>query len=388
MHLITPELRGYAWGTTDDIAGLLGLEPTGAPIAEAWWGAHESGPSVAHTPDGVERLDALIAAQAESCLGGDCARRWGDRLPFLLKLLAINKPLSIQVHPTTSQARAGFEEERRDAAATSYAFEDPFHKPEMVFALTSLRVLAGVRPVHELRADLESLGTAGAKRLAGVLTDDISDFISLAFAGAGDAETLAALAERGSAAPEGSSLRVSADALAAFPGDAGAIVALALNVVDLAAGESLFIGAGVLHSYQAGLGIEVMANSDNVVRAGLTPKHVDVPLLLSLASTRSAPAARPHTQVTGAAVTLLSEADEFALTVVTDGHAEVPAGPRVVLVVQGEASLACAAESTSLQRGQAVFARHSEGPIRVSARGTTVIAHLPERSSVGDVRIS
>ncbi|MFN3866256.1 MAG: mannose-6-phosphate isomerase, class I, partial [Demequina sp.] len=377
MHLITPELRGYAWGTTGDIAGLLGLEPTGEPIAEAWWGAHESGPSIAHTPEGVERLDALIAAEPASCLGDPCARQWGDRLPFLLKLLAIAKPLSIQVHPTTAQAREGFEAERRDPATDEYEFQDPFHKPEMVFALTRLQVLAGVRPLDDLRADLEVLGTAGAARLAAVVGDDIADFISLALADGCDEETLAALATHGRAAPEGSSLRVSADALAAFPGDAGAIVALALNVVDLAAGESLFIGAGVLHSYQAGLGIEVMANSDNVVRGGLTPKRVDVPLLLRLATTTPGPAARPRVEVAGAAITLEAEAEEFALTVVTDGRAAVPAGPRVVLVVQGEAEIGCDGAPMTLQRGQAAFARDSEGPMQVKVRGTAVIAHLP-----------
>ncbi|MFW7413790.1 mannose-6-phosphate isomerase, class I [Demequina sp. SO4-18] len=377
MHLITPALRDYAWGTRDDIVGLLNIEPTGGPVAEAWWGAHESGPAHAHTPDGIERLDSLIAADPASCLGDECARSYGVRLPFLLKLLAIDKPLSIQVHPTMEQARAGFAAERREGSVGPYEFQDPFHKPEMVFALTNLRVLAGVRPVEDLRADLRSLGTADADRLAAAVGDDISEFVSLALSGEVGEATLAALAERGRSAPEGSSLRVSADALTEFPGDAGALVALGLNVVDLAAGESLFIGAGVLHSYQRGLGIEVMANSDNVVRGGLTPKRVDVPLLLSLAQTTPGPAARPRVDMAGAAVTLVPAVDEFALTVVTDGVAAVPAGPRVVLVVQGEAEVACDGGAMTLRRGQAAFGRHSEGPMRVRASGATVIAHLP-----------
>ncbi|MFW2512253.1 mannose-6-phosphate isomerase, class I [Demequina sp. SO4-13] len=377
MHLITPALRDYAWGTRDDIVGLLDIEPTGGPVAEAWWGAHESGPAHAHTPNGIERLDSVIAGEPASCLGDDCARRWGVRLPFLLKLLAIDKPLSIQVHPTSEQARAGFEEERREGSVGPYEFQDPFHKPEMVFALTSLRVLAGVRPVDDLRSDLQLLGTPDAARLAEAVQDDIAEYISLALCGGAGEDTLAALAERGRSAPEGSPLRVSADALAQFPGDAGAMVALALNVVDLAAGESLFIGAGVLHSYQRGLGIEVMANSDNVVRGGLTPKRVDVPLLLRLASTTPGPASRPRADVEGAAVTLVPEVDEFALTVVTDGTATVPAGPRVVLVVQGEAEVECDDGTMTLRRGQAVFGRYSEGPMRVRARGATVVAHLP-----------
>lgn len=379
MHLISPELRGYAWGTTDDIAGLLGLEPTAAPIAEAWWGAHESGPAQAATPEGLRRLDEVIAAEPASCLGDKGALQWGDRLPFLLKLLAIAKPLSIQVHPTPEQARAGFESARLRPAGEVSDFNDPFHKPELVFALTRLRVLAGVRPVEDLRADLAQLATPGAERLASVLNGDITEYMALALAGEAGEDTLAALAEQGCSAPEGSSLRVSADALRSFPGDPGALVALALNVVDLGPGESLYVGAGVLHSYQSGLGIEVMANSDNVVRAGLTPKHVDVPLLLSLAETSPAPAARPHVEHAGAAVTLMTEAEEFALTVVTDGHAEIPAGPRVVVAVQGDVDVECDDDSCTLERGKAAFARHSDGPMRVEARGTTVIAHLPAR---------
>ncbi len=379
MHLLTPELRDYAWGTTDDIAGLLGIEATERPIAEAWWGAHESGPAKAETSEGPRGLDELIATEPASCLGEKSAREWGDRLPFLLKLLAIAKPLSIQVHPTAEQARAGFESSRLRPAGAVSDFKDPFHKPELVFALTHLRVLAGVRPVEDLRADLTQLGTAGADRLAAVLNGDISEYLSLALAGEAGEDTLAALAQRGEASPEGSSLRVSAQALEAFPGDPGALVALALNVVDLTPGESLFVGAGVLHSYQSGLGIEIMANSDNVVRAGLTPKHVDLPLLLSLASTSPAPADCPDVELNGAATTLTTEADEFALTVVTDGDAEIPAGPRVVVVVDGDSEVESDEDSCRLERGQAAFVRHSEGPMRVRARGTTVVGHLPVR---------
>ena len=377
MHLITPVLRDYAWGTTGDIAELLGIAPTGAPIAEAWWGTHDTAPSAAQLDDGPHSLRDLIASEPDSCLGPVQHRRWGARLPFLLKLLAIDKPLSIQVHPTLAQARAGFDRENA-ARAPTRQFRDPYHKPELVYALTPMTVLAGVRDCDALREDLSTLRTSAADGLAHTLgAGRLDAFMRAALALDDGGETLDALAEAGGRSPESSSLRVSADALARFPGDRGAIVALALNVVELAPGDAVYTGAGVLHSYQSGLGIEVMANSDNVVRAGLTPKHVDVSLLLELADTVPSAPERPDLSLEGAAVTLTTPAEEFALTVVTDGAVDVPAGPRIVLVVQGEATVRSDEEERGLRRGQAVFVRADEGAAHVVATGTAVVAHLP-----------
>ncbi|GIG53701.1 mannose-6-phosphate isomerase, class I [Demequina activiva] len=370
-------LRDYAWGTTRDIPELLGLPFTGQPVAEAWWGAHDSAPSHADSDHGDLTLDALIAEDPAQCLGQESADRWGARLPFLLKLLAIHKPLSIQVHPTLEQAREGFAAEQRGTGGAPHQFLDPFHKPEMVYALTPMTVLAGVRPLEALSADLALVRTPGSAALADALASgNLDDYITAALAGAADERTLAALARAGADAREGSNLAVAASALEHFPGDPGAMVALALNVVHLAPGEAVYTGAGVLHSYQSGLGIEVMANSDNVVRAGLTPKRVDVPLLLRLAHTEPCPAAHPEVTHAGAAVTLTTEAEEFALTVVTDGAAEVPPGPRIVLVVQGSALIDAGGETLELPRGQAVFVPHGRGSARVAVAGTAVVAHL------------
>lgn len=380
MHPLTPVLREYAWGTSTDITELLGLEPTGGPVAEAWWGAHEDGPSTVHRDVGDIPLDALVAGEPASCLGPAAYEEWGPRLPFLLKVLAIDKPLSIQVHPSAAPAREGYEREQAHPTDAPRTYHDPFHKPEMVLAFTHMRVLAGVRPLADLRGDLAQLGTAGASRLSAAVSEHLDDYINLALAGDGGDETLQALARVGANAPEGSSLRVCADALVSFPGDAGALVALAMNVVDLAPGESLFVGAGMLHSYQSGIGIEIMASSDNVVRAGLTPKPVDVPLLLSLATTQPVEPERPTVVQDGAATTMTTQAREFALTVVSDGEAKVPAGPRIVLVTTGTATVVSAECTTELASGQAVFVRDSDGPVSLHAQGRTVVAHLPHTS--------
>jgi len=374
---MTPVLRDYAWGTTRDIPELLGLPETGEPVAEAWWGAHVSAPSQASSEDGPVALDELIVADPDRCLGADAAGRWGARLPFLLKLLAIHKPLSIQVHPTLEEARQGFAAEQRGTGGRPHSFQDPYHKPEMVYALTPMTVLAGVRPLADTAGDLEVLGTPAAAALAATLeTGDLEDFIVATLGGGVDEATFSALATVGAQAPEGSSLAVAAHALSHFPGDPGAMVALALNVVPLAPGEAVYTGAGVLHSYQSGLGIEVMANSDNVVRAGLTPKQIDVPLLLQLSDTRPAPPARPHVDHQGPAVTLTTEAEEFALTVVTDGATTVEPGPRIVLVVQGSAVVEADGQRLELSRGQAAFVPFARGEGSIAAQGSAVIARL------------
>ncbi|MFV0633741.1 mannose-6-phosphate isomerase, class I [Demequina sp.] len=377
MHFLTPVLRDYAWGTTHDIPQLLGIRHNGQPVAEAWWGAHDSSPSRVHNHSGPAPLDELVGTDPEGCLGPDAVARWGARLPFLLKILAIHKPLSIQVHPTLEQAREGFAREQRGTGGLPHQFLDPFHKPEMVVALTPMTILAGVRDLDVIADDLRQLGTPGAHVLRATLArGDLHDFISAAIAGAADDHTLAALAEAGDAAPHGSSLAVAASALRSFPGDSGALIALGLNAVELAKGEAIYTGAGVLHSYQSGVGIEIMANSDNVVRAGLTPKTIDVPLLLELSHTEPCAPGRPERTEGDGHVHLTTDAEEFALTVVTR-EASIPAGPRIVLAVEGAASIHSESGSLDLIRGQAAFVAYSDGPVEVRSQGLTAVARVP-----------
>ena len=381
MQRLTPTLRHYDWGTRDDIPRLLGFDADGLPYAEAWWGAHDSAPSWVPDDCGHLPLDELIAQNPSEMLGVAAGERWGARLPYLLKVLAIAKPLSIQVHPTLEQAREGFAREQRGTGGLPHSFLDPFHKPEMVVAITPMRVLAGVRELADTAADLRALGTARAEVLADLLSGapDASAFLEDVLRHGADDATYDALARVSAASADGTHLRAAGDALASFPRDPGAIVALALNLVDLAPGEAVFTGAGVLHSYQSGVGIEIMANSDNVVRAGLTPKHIDVPLLLRLADARPAPAARPAIEAVGAARHLATDAEEFALTMVADGTTEIPPGPRIMLCVSGLARVRANGEEKTLAPGQAVFVRASLGPAVVvaDAGGIVAVARTP-----------
>ncbi|WP_246126324.1 mannose-6-phosphate isomerase, class I [Nesterenkonia populi] len=305
--MINP-FRDYAWGSTTAFSRLFGWEAAQTPQAEMWMGAHPTGTSRVETAEGeTVGLDALLAERPE--LLGAAAEQFGQ-LPFLLKVLAAEKPLSIQAHPTVEQAKAGFEgEESAGIALGSPArcYPDAHHKPELIVALTDFSALTGFRPhadaaeelgrVHAL-AEERGYDDAALTAVISTLTRQLGgrdyaaalDFIlaSGQEQTAQAAQALAALVQM----PAPSADRLSAAAwdtlsriAAKFPGDPGIFVALLLNRVDLQPGEGLYLPAGNLHAYLGGAGVEIMANSDNVLRGGLTSKHIDVPALIDVAET-------------------------------------------------------------------------------------------------------
>ncbi|MEU9088460.1 mannose-6-phosphate isomerase, class I [Streptomyces sp. NPDC048357] len=291
MDRLTNTIRPYAWGSTTALPTLLGVEPTGEPQAELWMGAHSGAPSRLDRGAGQVALSDVIAADPEGELGAATVAKFGPRLPFLLKILAAGAPLSLQVHPDPAQAKAGFEDEERrgvpiDAGHRNY--KDPNHKPEMICALTAFDGLCG------FRAPLDA-----AELLAGLDVDSLKPYVDLLHAHPEEAalrEMLTAVltADRAEMAHTVHETAAAAERLGGpyapyatlahhFPGDPGVIAAMLLNHVRLQPGEAMFLGAGVPHAYIDGLGVELLANSDNVLRAGLTPKHVDVPELLRIA---------------------------------------------------------------------------------------------------------
>ncbi|MGC3003584.1 mannose-6-phosphate isomerase, class I [Streptomyces sp. G35A] len=286
MDRLDNTIRPYAWGSTTALPRLLGTEPTGEPQAEMWMGAHPGAPS----RTGRGTLVEVIDADPETELGAASVARFGPRLPFLLKLLAAGAPLSLQVHPDLEQAKEGYaDEERRgipvDAPHRNY--KDANHKPELICALTEFDGLCGFR--DPLRA---------AELLDGLGVDSLKPYVDLLHAHPEDAALREVLTAILTADPDGMAGTVMEAAAACdrlggpyapyadiahhYPGDPGVIAAMLLNHVRLQPGEALFLGAGVPHAYLDGLGVEIMANSDNVLRCGLTPKHVDVPELLRI----------------------------------------------------------------------------------------------------------
>ena len=284
-------LKDYAWGSVTAIPDLLGVAESGDPQAEMWLGAHAAAPSVVEG-DAV-RLDALIADHP-GLLGGSAASG-APRLPFLMKVLAAAMPLSLQVHPTLDQARAGF---ARDEAAglpidhPQRTYRDDQHKPEIIVAISSFKALCGFRDPAVAGAELaELLGgpmrTGVGAELAGVLSEPdpraaLRGALRLILSGRPEVRTLAGAASQAAERSSGRLADTTRIVGAAFGDDPGVLGAALLNRVDLAPGEALYLDAGNIHAYLSGLGIEAMAPSDNVLRGGLTTKHVDVDGLLEI----------------------------------------------------------------------------------------------------------
>ncbi|MCW3493771.1 mannose-6-phosphate isomerase, class I [Microbacterium sp. SSM24] len=275
---LTNEPRDYEWGSATLIAGLAGRVPTGRPEAEVWFGDHPGDPSV--TPDG-RTLDVWLAEEGR-------ATGAPEHLPYLLKLLAAASALSIQAHPSQPQAQAGFAREEaagipRDADDRIYRDEN--HKPELIVAVSDeFRALAGLRDLETSRRLVAALGS-GARPLAErLLVPDVSlrDVLGWALSSEArdDVRDVIAAAVVATSDEFDDELSVVRTLQQRFPDDPGIVVALLMNLVTLRRGEGMFVPAGVLHAYLEGLGVELMAASDNVLRGGLTPKHVAVEELL------------------------------------------------------------------------------------------------------------
>lgn len=425
MDLLTGIVRSYAWGDREAIATMQKRSPTGEPEAELWFGAHPIAPSLLGD-SGASLLEA-VDTRSESVLGRDVANRFG-RFPYLLKVLAAAEPLSIQAHPSLGAAAAGFAREEAagipiDSSVRTY--RDDNHKPELICALTPFEAKCGFRsplavagsidtvldskPRNGKAGDdrggelLEQLGrrlTAGSDQPAAI-ADALDWLLKLAPDEVSAAVERLVAATDGCRAPVenevendvgteveselGKEIRWTAELHRRHPYDVGVVVSLLLNHVTLAPGEAMFLGAGNLHAYLRGVGVELMANSDNVVRGGLTEKHIDIDELLTIVDTTPAPA--PVQRPTSNDHTYLSPVEEFALTRI-EGSANSlerrfePVGPEMLLVTEGEITVAVADRSVELQVGQgsAALVEAIDGPYDVLVRQGT----LAWRAVVGE----
>jgi len=274
----------YAWGSKTAIAALSGRPPSEAPEAELWMGAHPIAPSIALRDGTRASLEARVARDPEHELGAAVVATFGPRLPFLMKVLAAAEPLSLQAHPTLERARRGYDEEEargvpRQAPTRNY--KDPFHKPELICALSPFVALSGFRPVSEIARVLDAFDVGHLDVSGRGLATTFRDVMRA------DRETQKALVASACAAaarpgPFADERALTLRLARLYPGDIGIVSALFLKLVKLAPGEALYLGAGNLHAYVEGTGVEIMASSDNVLRGGLTPKHVDVEELLDV----------------------------------------------------------------------------------------------------------
>jgi len=345
--------RDYAWGSHGAISELLGLQASGAVEAELWLGDHPGSPS---------RVIGSSNTLADVV---------DDRLPFLLKILAADSPLSLQAHPTSKQAAAGFARENElgipvDAPERNY--RDASHKPELIYALSDeFSALCGFRSVPQILDLLSSLPEATP--LAGRLRRDglKNTFEWLVTRGDGVRDLVDVISVGGDA-----TARLLA---AAFPGDPGIVVSLLLNRVTLRKGEVLYLPAGNIHAYLSGVGVELMASSDNVLRGGLTPKHVDVPELLSVLNFQPIPVPYLEAERPSPGVEVFRpDVRDFVLVRVEDEGSYVITGPAIVFCAEGDLEVTGATGATNISFGDALYVTVEEGTLEFSGLGVVFVA--------------
>ncbi len=398
MRELEGALRSYAWGSRTAIAELRGLAtPSNHPEAELWLGAHPGDPARVITESGSESLLEVLHREPERELGRENLEAFGERLPFLLKLLAAEEPLSLQAHPSAVQAEEGFRRENALGVPMESPirnYKDGSHKPELVVALSRFEALAGFREP-----------TRTVKLLRALAVDELEPYIGL-LEGQPDSDGLRALFTTWITLPSTvlgtllpavlagcityvahhdaefvTEIRTALELSEAYPGDAGVLAALLLNRVILEPGQGLFLAAGNLHAYLHGLAVEIMANSDNVLRGGLTPKHVDVPELLRVLDFVGAdievldPAPSSGRSGSGR-YEYVTPAPEFRLTRLefdsnsTDLVVEA-GGPRILICTEGAVTATCGADTLDLDRGRAAWIAAEEPEVHLSARTPT-----------------
>ena len=368
MWQLHTSVRHYPWGSRTVIPELLGeASPADRPYAELWMGAHPDEPSV--LSDGTP-LDKAISRRPEELLGAQVRRQFGNRLPFLMKVLAADQPLSLQAHPTTAQAEAGFAAE--EAAGVPHddptrTFKDPFHKPELLLALTTFEALCGFRPVEEslhclAKLQVPELKPTIAALARGGLRAAIPQLLALtaelrsALVGA-----VAAAADRFVAAhdPEFiNTYRWAASLAQIYPGDPGVVISLMCNHLRLAPGEAVFLPAGNLHAYLSGAGVEVMGSSDNVLRGGLTSKNVDLAALIEVLDFSDGRVPVLHPVLGPGGLRYPVPVPDFDLTrcqLDSGSGSLTTAGPQILLCTEGVARLRSAGRELHLRKGSSAF---------------------------------
>lgn len=406
VYKIENEIQNYAWGSASAMTELLGYaNPDNKPMAELWMGAHPKSPSVLIDREGVKvPLNDYIASVPERALGVKTGEEFGGRLPFLFKVLAAGSPLSIQAHPTIEQAKAGFAREN-EAGIAPGAFErnykDDNHKPEIIYALSDYTAMRGFRPPQEIAKNFRKLKSEKITPYSDALYDcgptDVSELLKAFFTALmtlSKEEKEAAIEYAvdeafGTWSERGYGMETESYWIRRFaklyPGDIGILSPLYLNIIDLKPGQAMFLPAGELHAYLEGLGIELMANSDNVLRGGLTPKHVDVPELLS---TLKFSAGRPEileaAQLSDSETFFRTPAPEFVLSriEIEGGSYELSTGeiaglPAILLCVSGSLKLTDETGAViELGQGETVFAEYGSS-IKLEGTGSLFRASVP-----------
>lgn len=382
MQKLINSVQNYAWGSKTALTELYGIaNPQQQPMAELWMGAHPKSSSQVVDANGqTVSLRDVIEKYKSTLLGDAVAERFGE-LPFLFKVLCAAQPLSIQVHPNKRNSETGFARENAagiplDAAERNY--KDPNHKPELVFALTPFLAMNAFREFSEIVSLLQPVAGAHTA-IAHFLENPNAERLSELFAGLlnmqGEEKSralaiLKAALENQQGEPW-QTIRLIAEF---YPDDSGLFSPLLLNVVKLNPGEAMFLFAETPHAYLQGVALEVMANSDNVLRAGLTPKYIDIPELVANVRFDAKPANQLLTtpEKNGAELDFPIPVDDFAFSLHDLSAQETPVAQQsaaILFCVEGEAVLSKGEQRLVLKPGESAFISAAESPIMASGVG-------------------
>ncbi|MBL0671201.1 mannose-6-phosphate isomerase, class I [Aeromonas hydrophila] len=375
-------IQGYDWGSHDALTTLFGIpNPAGKPQAELWMGAHPNGCSEVVLAGQAQKLSTLIESAPAAVLGEATQTRFGS-LPFLFKVLCAEKALSIQVHPSKAQAEAGFAKEEAAGISPKAAnrnYKDPNHKPELVFALTPYQAMNGFRAIPAILALFERVKLPALAELVATLAASqneagLQHFFHqlLVLAGARKEEALTGLLAFAAAHQDEETFALITSLAAQYPGDVGLFSPLLLNVVTLQPGQAMYLDACTPHAYVRGTGLEIMANSDNVLRAGLTPKYIDVAELLDC--TRFV--AKPDDQilldpsVDSAVQHFRVPVPDFTFSVYpAGGHQLITTSAEILFAIDGTVTLQQGEQSLRLEKGQSAFIPAATGSYQLLAEG-------------------
>ncbi|EOW6515584.1 mannose-6-phosphate isomerase [Cronobacter dublinensis] len=382
MQKLINSVQNYAWGSKTALTELYGVEnPNGLPMAELWMGAHPKSSSQVQDAQGNTRaLREVIDGDKTALLGAQVAERFGE-LPFLFKVLCADQPLSIQVHPNKQASEEGFARENAagiplDAAERNY--KDPNHKPELVFALTPFLAMNAFREFSEIVSLLQPVAgahTAIAHFLAAPDADRLRDLFAGLLNMQGEEKSRALAVLKATVESQQGEPWDTIRFIAQFyPDDSGLFSPLLLNVVKLNPGEAMFLFAETPHAYLQGVALEVMANSDNVLRAGLTPKYIDIPELVANVKFVAKPAAQLLTEPAknGAALEFPIPVEDFAFSLHDLGTQPASLAQNsaaILFCVEGEAVLSKGDQRLTLKPGESAFVAANESPVSVSGVG-------------------
>jgi mannose-6-phosphate isomerase len=397
---IKPQVKDYDWGNVSFIPDLLGIAEDGKPKAELWMGTHESGEATVVGTD--EKLSQFLGNDSLNWFGQEHLDRFGPVLPLLLKVLAIDRPLSIQCHPSSSQAKEGWIQEesiRARLPKDQWNYKDPNRKAEVIYALTPVTAMCAFRPLSQIVAafmmlfpdsyvrffsEIDELAPDPDKEIGKLFEklytmpkEDLNICIREYIA------SLKRIEELPFASGDGRFLESKGIALScysAFPEDPGLFCPFLLNVKHLEVGEALFLEPRTLHAYVLGNGIELMSASDNVLRGGLTHKKVDVKELMKVLDIKSKQVTcAPVLKGKSGRIHILTPTEEFLLMVCPSGTYDIHNRKSIELLfcTEGQVSFSCEEGSTLIKKGECYVVAASLADYRLEVEGKLFIAEVP-----------